>query len=113
MNKVLMTALTALLASSALAADPAFPKAPSGKVTLEVWSWVGGLRASSDPIELLDDAGLALLRRCLTVSTPDRPVKLSQSFGGATTHFSRGTFNLTDTTAAGLRPHSYREGSHG
>ncbi|PTA69670.1 extracellular solute-binding protein [Deinococcus arcticus] len=43
MNKVLMTALTALLASSALAADPAFPKAPSGKVTLEVWSWVPGL----------------------------------------------------------------------
>ncbi|MBZ9712068.1 glycoside hydrolase family 36 protein [Deinococcus multiflagellatus] len=74
---------------------------------------IGGLRASSDPIELLDDAGLALLRRCLTVSTPDRPITLSQSFGGATTHFSRGTFNLTDTTAAGLRPHSYREGSHG
>ena len=30
--------------SSALAADPAFPKAEAGKkVTLEVWSWVPGL----------------------------------------------------------------------
>jgi multiple sugar transport system substrate-binding protein len=32
-----------LLASTALAADPAFPKAPTGKVQLEVWSWVPGL----------------------------------------------------------------------
>lgn len=33
----------ALAASTAHAADPAFPKAPSGNVTLQVWSWVPGL----------------------------------------------------------------------
>ena len=32
-----------LLASTARAADPAFPKAPSGNITLEVWSWVPDL----------------------------------------------------------------------
>ncbi|MFB9994589.1 ABC transporter substrate-binding protein [Deinococcus oregonensis] len=42
--KTALLSLSALLlAGSALAADPAFPKAPAGKVTLEVWSWVPGL----------------------------------------------------------------------
>lgn len=43
MKKALLTLSALLLSSGALAADPPFPKAPSGKVTLEVWSWVPGL----------------------------------------------------------------------
>ncbi|GBF04383.1 sugar ABC transporter substrate-binding protein [Deinococcus aerius] len=43
MKKTLLALTTLALASGALAADPPFPKAPSGKVTLEVWSWVPGL----------------------------------------------------------------------
>ncbi|GHG16813.1 alpha-galactosidase [Deinococcus indicus] len=75
---------------------------------------IGGLRASSDPIALLNDEGLELLRRCLKVSTPDRPVSLSLRGGAAVTHFSRGEFNLTDRPAPDaqgrpLAPHSYRE----
>ena len=41
-SAALLLSLT-LVASTALAADPAFPKAPSGPVSLEVWSWVPGL----------------------------------------------------------------------
>ena len=41
-SAALLLSLT-LAASTAHAADPAFPKAPSGPVTLEVWSWVPGL----------------------------------------------------------------------
>ncbi len=69
---------------------------------------VGGLRASSDPIALLDAEGLDLLRACLTLSAPDRPSTLTRSFGGAVTHFHRGTFNLTDAPLDGLPPHSYQ-----
>lgn len=43
MKQTLLALSCLLLGSSALAADPPFPKAPSGKVTLEVWSWVPGL----------------------------------------------------------------------
>ena len=47
MNQVMKSAALllslSLLTAPALAADPAFPKAPSGPVTLEVWSWVPGL----------------------------------------------------------------------
>lgn len=43
MHKTLLALSTLLLATGALAADPTFPKAPAGKVTLEVWSWVPGL----------------------------------------------------------------------
>lgn len=68
---------------------------------------IGGLRASSDPIELLDASGLDLLRRSLTLSTPDRPRSLTHSHGGAVTHFTRGTFNLLNHTVDGLAPHSY------
>ena len=70
---------------------------------------IGGLRASSDPIAMLDEEGLALLRRCLQISTPDRPTTLTQSFGGAVTHFSRGTFNLTDQAVQNLPAHAYLE----
>jgi len=68
---------------------------------------IGGLRASSDPIGMLDEAGLTLLRESLTVSTPDRPTTLTHSHGGAVTHFTRGTFNLLDKEQAGVRAHSY------
>ncbi|GAA5511541.1 hypothetical protein Dcar01_00252 [Deinococcus carri] len=70
---------------------------------------VGGLRASSDPIELLDGPGLELLRASLRLSTPERPRTLTQSFGGTVTHFTRGTFNLLDVPAGGIPPHGYRE----
>lgn len=66
---------------------------------------VGGLRASSDPVGLLDAEGLALLRRCLEISAPDRPVTLTESFGGAVTHFTRATFNLTDLRVGELKAH--------
>ncbi|MEF2277259.1 glycoside hydrolase family 36 protein [Deinococcus sp. YIM 134068] len=68
---------------------------------------IGGVRASSDPIGMLDGAGLDLLRRSLEISTPDRPLTLTESLGGAVTHFTRGTFNLLDHPAGGLDPHSY------
>ncbi|GGL82646.1 alpha-galactosidase [Deinococcus aerolatus] len=66
---------------------------------------VGGLRASSDPIAMLDVDGLALLRRCLEISRPDRPTTLTESLGGAVTHFSRATFNLTDSRVGDLPAH--------
>ncbi|TNM70115.1 alpha-galactosidase [Deinococcus radiopugnans ATCC 19172] len=66
---------------------------------------VGGLRASSDPIAMLDEEGLALLRRCLEISAPDRPTTLTESFGGAVTHFSRARFNLTDSRVGDVPPH--------
>ncbi|MBB5235432.1 glycoside hydrolase family 36 protein [Deinococcus budaensis] len=70
---------------------------------------VGGLRASSDPIALLDAPGLDLLRRSLEISAPDRPVTLAESLGGAVTHFTRGTFNLLNEPAGGGQPpRSYR-----
>ncbi|AZI44526.1 alpha-galactosidase (plasmid) [Deinococcus psychrotolerans] len=69
---------------------------------------IGGLRASSDPVEMLDEAGLSLLRQSLEISTPDRPLTLTESHGGAVTHFSRGTFNLQETPADRVQPHSYR-----
>jgi len=56
---------------------------------------------------MLDAGGLDLLRRSLELSTPDRPWTLTQSHGGAVTHFERGTFNLLDQEADGLPPHSY------
>ncbi|GAA4001274.1 alpha-galactosidase [Deinococcus rubellus] len=68
---------------------------------------IGGLRASSDPVAMLDERGLTLLRESLMISTPDRPTTLTRSHGGAVTHFARGTFNLLDTPQAGIRPHSY------
>ncbi|UBV43678.1 alpha-galactosidase [Deinococcus taeanensis] len=71
---------------------------------------IGGLRASSDPIRLLDPEGLTLLRRCLTLSRPDRPATLAQSLGNAVTHFTRGTFNLTDTPQDGIPAHGFRPG---
>lgn len=43
MKKALLTLSVLLVTGSALAADPPFPKAPSGDITLEVWSWVPGL----------------------------------------------------------------------
>ncbi|EYB69715.1 glycoside hydrolase, clan GH-D [Deinococcus phoenicis] len=70
---------------------------------------VGGLRASSDPLALLDPEGLDLLRASLRVSRPDRPRTLTESFGGAVTHFTRGTFNLLDVPMASVPPHGYRE----
>lgn len=66
---------------------------------------VGGLRASSDPIAMLDEEGLALLRRCLEISAPDRPTTLTESFGGAVTHFSRARFNLTDSRVGDVPAH--------
>ncbi len=66
---------------------------------------VGGLRASSDPIAMLDADGLALLRRCLEISEPDRPTTLTESLGGAVTRFSRATFNLTDSRVGDLPAH--------
>ena len=68
---------------------------------------IGGLRASSDPIALLDEQGLALLRRCLSLSRPDMPRTLTESFGGAVTHFTRGTFNLTDRPLDTIPAHGY------
>jgi len=68
---------------------------------------IGGLRASSDPVGMLAEAGLTLLRESLTVSTPDRPITLTHSHGGAVTHFTRGTFNLLDEEQAGVRAYSY------
>lgn len=68
---------------------------------------IGGLRASSDPLQLLDAPALELLRRSLELSHPDRPRTLTRSFGPAVTHFTRGTFNLLDVPAGGLAPHSY------
>ena len=68
---------------------------------------IGGLRASSDPIALLDEQGLALLRRCLSLSRPDMPRTLTESFGGAVTHFTRGTFNLTDAPLDTIPAHGY------
>ena len=73
---------------------------------------VGGLRASSDPIEMLDEEGLILLRRALELSNPDRPTTLATSFGGAVTHFTRGTFNLTEAPEGGIQAHGYREHAH-
>ena len=73
---------------------------------------VGGLRASSDPIDLLDEEGLTLLRRALELSKPDRPTSLAASFGGAATHFTRGTFNLSDSSEDGIPAHGYREHAH-
>lgn len=69
---------------------------------------IGGLRASSDPLGLLDPASLELLRAGLRPSTPDRPQTLTQSLGHAVTHFQRGRFNLLDAPADGLPAHSYR-----
>ena len=69
---------------------------------------IGGLRASSDPVAMLDDAGLKLLRESLTLSTPDRPITLTQSHGGTVTHFSRGIFNLLETHQEGIEPHGYK-----
>ncbi|MDL2344006.1 alpha-galactosidase [Deinococcus sp. MIMF12] len=69
---------------------------------------IGGLRASSDPLGGLDGRELALLRRCLELSPPDRPRTLTHSLGGAVTHFGRGTFNLTQTAAGGIPAHGYR-----
>ena len=43
MKKALLTLSALLLTGAAHAADPAFPKAPAGNVSLEVWSWVPGL----------------------------------------------------------------------
>ncbi|MFC4425230.1 glycoside hydrolase family 36 protein [Deinococcus navajonensis] len=68
---------------------------------------IGGLRASSDPIAMLDEEGLALLRTALHLSVPDRPTTLTGSFGGAVTHFRRGRFNLLDQAQQGLAAHSY------
>ncbi|WP_231557267.1 hypothetical protein [Deinococcus sp. YIM 77859] len=68
---------------------------------------IGGLRASSDPLQLLDAPALELLRRSLELSRPDRPRTLTRSFGPAVTHFTRGTFNLLDVPTGGLAPHSY------
>lgn len=73
---------------------------------------IGGLRASSDPLGGLDERELALLRRCLEISTPDRPRTLTRSLGGAVTHFGRGTFNLTPKAAQGIPAHGYREEFH-
>lgn len=72
---------------------------------------IGGVRASSDPIALLDSEGLALLRTCLKPSMPDRPRSLTQSFGGAVTHFDRGTFNLTDAVQVGIPAHGFSRSS--
>lgn len=69
---------------------------------------IGGLRASSDPIGMLDEEGLNLLRRCLEVSRPDRPRTLTRSDGPAVTHFTRATFNLTNDWQDGQPPHSVR-----
>ena len=68
---------------------------------------IGGVRASSDPIHMLGGSGLDLLRRSLDLSVPDRPLTLTESFGPAVTHFTRGTFNLLDHPADGLAPHAY------
>lgn len=51
MKKALLALSALMLASGALAADPAFPKAPSGRVTLEVWSWVPGLAKTIQAFE--------------------------------------------------------------
>ncbi|ASN82338.1 glycoside hydrolase family 36 protein [Deinococcus ficus] len=74
---------------------------------------IGGLRASSDPIHLLDQAGLELLRRSLNISTPDRPRGLTRQWGGAVTHFTRGTFNLMDRRVGDHPPHSFTAGPEG
>ncbi len=73
---------------------------------------IGGLRASSDPVSSLGDEGLILLRRALELSTPDSPITLERSFGGAVTHFGRGTFNLTDAPQESIAAHAYRELAH-
>lgn len=71
----------------------------------------GGLRATSDPLAMLDGAALAELRQALTLSRPDRPRTLAQAptqaFGGAVTHFTRGTFNLSGAPQGGAPAHSY------
>ena len=69
---------------------------------------IGGLRASSDPIHMLDEGSMALLRESLGISAPDRPTSLVESHGGAVTHFRRGRFNLADTPQGGLAPHSFQ-----
>ncbi|THF85718.1 alpha-galactosidase [Deinococcus sp. KSM4-11] len=69
---------------------------------------IGGLRASSDPMDMLNEEGLALLLRSLEISTPDRPRTLTESYGGAVTHFTRGTFNLTDSPVDCQRAHTYQ-----
>ncbi|MFC3833614.1 MULTISPECIES: glycoside hydrolase family 36 protein [Deinococcus] len=73
----------------------------------------GGLRASSDPIAMLDDRGLDLLRASLELSTPDRPLSLTDRHGPTATQFTRGTFNLLDTVVAGQAPHSFRASAAG
>jgi len=73
---------------------------------------IGGLRASSDPVALLDDEGLILLRRALEVSVPDRPTTLTTSLGDAVTHFTRGRFNLFDIPRDGIPAHGYQEATH-
>lgn len=51
MKKMLLSLSALLLASGALAADPAFPKAPAGNISLEVWSWVPGLDKTAQAFE--------------------------------------------------------------
>lgn len=68
---------------------------------------MGGLRASSDPIAMLDEQGLELLHRSLKFSQPESPVSLVKHYGGSVTHFPSGVFNLNDQTVEGLPPHSF------
>lgn len=69
---------------------------------------IGGLRASSDPIAMLGEADLALLRRSLEITAPDRPVALTTAGGPTVTQWTRGTFNITDTAAGDLPARSFR-----
>ncbi|UQN08247.1 glycoside hydrolase family 36 protein [Deinococcus sp. QL22] len=67
----------------------------------------GGLRASSDPIAMLDESALELLKASLRITTPDRPASLTERSGDTVTHFTRGSFNLLGVPVQGLAPHSF------
>ncbi len=68
---------------------------------------VGGLRASSDPLHMLGERDLDLLRASLRVTTPDRPVDLRDHGGVTVTRFTRGRFNMSDLPMDGVPAHAF------
>lgn len=68
----------------------------------------GGLLASSDPLMLLEEPDLDLLRESLKFQPRDLPITLNRRFGVAPTHFHTVTFNLTEEMQDGIAPHGSR-----
>ncbi|GEM46167.1 glycoside hydrolase family 36 protein [Deinococcus cellulosilyticus] len=69
----------------------------------------GGLLASSDPLMLLEQKDIDLLRTSLEFHPRDLPATLNERFGLAPTHYRTVTFNLTEELQDGIAPHASRK----